>query len=85
MTTYVTKQTKDYRPHNNVDQISKGGLHMDVAALSVAMNQADLMSAVSTEVLSKSLDTFEDMGESQVKMLEKSVQPQLGQNIDMYV
>jgi hypothetical protein len=58
---------------------------MDVAALSVAMSQADLMSAVSTEVFSKSLDTFEDMGESQVKMLEKSVQPQLGQNIDMYV
>lgn len=58
---------------------------MDVAALSVAMNQADLMNAVSTEVLSKSLDTFEDMGESQVKMLEQSVQPQLGQNIDMYV
>jgi hypothetical protein len=58
---------------------------MDVAALSVAMNQADLMNAVSTKVLSKSLDTFEDMGESQVKMLEQSVQPQLGQNIDMYV
>lgn len=58
---------------------------MDIAALSSVMSQSALMNQVSTAVLSKSLDTIEDMGEGMKKIMEASVQPQLGQNFDVSI
>ncbi|MFG6327671.1 MAG: YjfB family protein [Lachnospiraceae bacterium] len=58
---------------------------MDIAALSVDMHMIDLQSKVSTALLSKSLDTLETTGESMIKMMEASVMPNLGQNIDVSV
>lgn len=43
------------------------------------------MRDISTVVLDKNLDTQEIMGESLVKMMEQSVTPELGQNIDLRV
>ena len=43
---------------------------------------ASVPSDVQVAVLSKSLDTYETTGENLTKMMEASVNPNLGQNID---
>lgn len=58
---------------------------MDIAALSSVMSQTAPMDQVSTAVLSKSLDNMEVMGDGMKKILETSVQPQLGQNFDVSI
>jgi len=58
---------------------------MDIASLSTAMSTQNILNDVSVAMLSKSLDTVEDMGNGMVKIMESSVTPYLGQNIDYYV
>lgn len=58
---------------------------MDIASLSTAMSTQNILNDVSVAMLSKSLDTAEDMGDGMVKIMESSVTPYLGQNIDYYV
>ena len=58
---------------------------MDIAAISMAMSQQNLMTNVNVALLSQSLDTVETMGTDMVKMMEQSVQPNLGQNIDITI
>jgi hypothetical protein len=55
---------------------------MDIAALSIAMNEINTSSDVGVAMLSKSLDVMEDQGEGLKKMMEASVYPYLGQNVD---
>ncbi|CUH93708.1 YjfB family protein [Herbinix luporum] len=40
---------------------------------------------VGVAVLAKNLDTVEELGQSMIKMMEQSVAPYLGQNIDIMV
>lgn len=56
-----------------------------IANLSVAMSQNRLASDVSTAMLDKTMDTWKEQGAEMVKMMEASVQPYLGQNINTYV
>lgn len=56
---------------------------MDVAGLSIAMSQSEVMNKIGTAVLSQSLDTIEVLGESMIQMMEQSVNPNLGANIDI--
>ncbi len=56
---------------------------MDIAALSTALSMSQLNNQVSTQVLSMSLDSFQDIGDGMQKMLEMSVMPELGGNIDV--
>ena len=58
---------------------------MDIASLSTAMSTQNILNDVSVAMLSKSLETVEDMGDGMVKIMESSVTPYLGQNIDYYV
>lgn len=58
---------------------------MDITALPGALIAQNVNSQISTAVLSKNLDTVEDMGQSMIKMMEQSVYPNLGQNIDVTV
>ena len=58
---------------------------MDIAALSTAMQMSQLQFDVSVAVLDNSLEMLEDLGEGAIKMMEASVNPDLGQNIDIYV
>lgn len=58
---------------------------MDIASLSTAMSTQNILNDVSVAMLSKSLDTVEDMGDGMVKIMESSVTSYLGQNIDYYV
>ena len=59
-------------------------LTMDIAALSTQMHMVQLSQDVGTDMLGKSLDMAEDLGAGMVKMMEASVTPELGQNIDLY-
>lgn len=56
-----------------------------IANLSVSMSQQKLMTNISTAVLDMTLDSFEGQASEMVKLMEASVQPNLGQNINTYV
>ncbi len=56
---------------------------MDVAMTSMILSQNQALTSVGTAVLSMSLDTIEAAGDNMIKMMEQSVHPDLGQNIDI--
>lgn len=58
---------------------------MNIAALSTEMSMAQLSTNVGVAVLDNSLELIEDMGQGMIKIMESSVNPDLGQNIDLYV
>ena len=62
---------------------------MDIAGVSMALSQAKINNDVGVAVLGKAMDTNETLGDGLVKMLEKadmerSVNPKVGSNIDLY-
>jgi hypothetical protein len=56
---------------------------MDVALTSMTLSQTQVMTNVSTAVLGMNLDAIEASGDNFVKMMEQSVNPNLGQSIDI--
>lgn len=66
-------------------EAKKGADIMDIPALSVAMSQANVVNQYNIAVLAKTLDTVEESGDRMIKMMEQSVTPHLGQNIDITV
>ena len=58
-------------------------LAMNIASLSTDLAISKTMTAVSTAVMKQNMDTNETMGEEMVKMMEKSVTPHLGNNVDV--
>lgn len=56
---------------------------MKVSFSSTPPINLNLKTDVDTAVLSMSLDTIEVAGENLIKMMEQSVNPNLGQNIDI--
>ena len=58
---------------------------MDITEISSSISQANTLNAVGTAVLSMSLDMAETTGENVVKMMELSVNPNIGSNIDVSV
>lgn len=63
---------------------------MDIATASVGMSQASVMNSIGTAVLAKSLDNMKQSGEGMIDMMnrstmERSVNPNLGSNIDIMV
>lgn len=63
-------------------EISDG---IDIAAYSVAHTSMDIMSQVSMAVLDKTLDMQQMMGDHLTKLMEMSVNPSLGGNIDIHI
>lgn len=58
---------------------------MDIAGLSVAMSQSKVTTDYGVAMLAKTLDTIENSGAQMIQMMEQSVNPNLGQNIDIRV
>lgn len=56
---------------------------MDIASLSTSLSMANVQNDFGVLMLSKQLDTVEDMGDSMIKLMEQSVNPHLGGNIDI--
>ena len=63
-------------------EISDG---LAIADYSMANAQISIMQKVSTQMLAKTLDTMEAEGAQLTKMMEQSVTPNLGQNIDVRI
>ena len=63
---------------------------MDIAGVSTALSNVSLQSQIGTAVLSKAMDTNEALGVGLIEMIdaaamERSVNPAVGSNFDMYV
>lgn len=58
---------------------------MDIAGLSTNLSTINIVNDVQVAVLRQSLDTLETSGDSLTKMMEASVNPELGQNIDIRI
>lgn len=63
---------------------------MDIAGLSMALSNFEIGNKVGTALLSKAMDTNEVLGAGLVEMIdsaamERSVNPNVGGNIDLYV
>lgn len=58
---------------------------MDIAALSVSMKQASLYQQVGIALTKKVMDTNEVNLQALMKIMESSVNPNLGKNIDISV
>ena len=56
---------------------------MDIAALSMAMAQDRVMTDFSTAMLSKAIDQGQESGDTLTKMMELSVNPEVGGNFDV--
>lgn len=63
---------------------------MDIAGVATSLNQAQLMNDMGVAMLSKSLDTADNLGAGLVNMIdaaamELSVNPSVGSNIDIRI
>ena len=58
---------------------------MDIAKLSILMSQSQIKHQASLSVMKKTMDTAELQSEQMIRMLEMSVQPHLGGQIDVKV
>lgn len=56
---------------------------MDIAAYSMMNAQYQTMQAIGTSVLAKTLDIMEAQGVQSASIMEQSVNPSLGANIDV--
>jgi len=66
----------------------KEGMDMDIAGVSMAMAKVSDQSQLEVAMLKKTMDTNESLGEGMVQMLdaaalERSVNPDVGANIDV--
>ncbi|NLO08902.1 MAG: putative motility protein [Clostridiales bacterium] len=58
---------------------------MQVASIPIPINPSVTSVDVGVAVLAKNLDLIEELGQNMIKMMEQSVAPHLGQNIDLRV
>ncbi|EOS21529.1 hypothetical protein C806_04177 [Lachnospiraceae bacterium 3-1] len=58
---------------------------MDIASLSTALSMTSVANDFGAIMLSKQLDTMETMGDSMLKLMEQSVNPHIGGNIDISI
>lgn len=58
---------------------------MDIAALSINLNQAKVAQQASIAVMKLVMETGKQTANEQVKMIEKSIDPNLGKIIDVSV
>lgn len=58
---------------------------MNIASIPIANSSIADGSSIGTAVLAKSLDTAETAGQDLIRMMEQSVNPDLGTNIDLTV
>lgn len=65
---------------------------MDIAAMSISLNQAQLKQQAGVSVIKMAMDTakgqdaaLDKLLEASIKALEQSVQPHMGNNIDLHL
>lgn len=60
-------------------------ISLNIPEMAYAMSAAEFTNDLGAAVLSKSLDSMESMGDSMIKMMENSVTPHIGGNIDFSI
>jgi hypothetical protein len=60
-----------------------GGTQMDIAALSVVMNQSSLLQAAGLQVMSIAKDQAQTDAQNMVQMLSQGAHPTLGKTLDI--
>lgn len=58
---------------------------MDIRSLSTSMSLTNLQMNVGYSMLAKSMEVAEDTGDTITKIMEQSVNPDIGSNIDISV
>lgn len=58
---------------------------MDIRSLSISMSLTNLQMNVGYSMLAKSMEVAEDTGDAITKIMEQSVNPDIGSNIDISV
>ncbi len=58
---------------------------MNITSLSLGLSQMSVDNQVAVKVMDMSLDNYEKLGSEMTKMMELSVNPSVGQNIDLSV
>ena len=58
---------------------------MDISSLSTSMSLTNLQMDVGYSILAKSMEVAENAGDAITNIMEKSVNPNIGSNIDVYV
>lgn len=63
---------------------------MDIASLSMNLSIADTQAQVGLAMLDKTMDLGETLGEGLIQMIdaaamERSVNPEIGSNVDIYI
>ncbi|WP_082593730.1 YjfB family protein [Paenibacillus sp. Soil766] len=58
---------------------------MDIPAMSMSLAQNNLSQAVGISVMKMAKEQMADQGQQMVQMIERSVQPNLGGNLDIRV
>ncbi|MDD5936632.1 MAG: YjfB family protein [Clostridiales bacterium] len=58
---------------------------MDIAALSTTLSQSAIMNEVGTAVMAKVMETNNTESVAMIRMMEQSVTPNLGGNIDVSI
>lgn len=61
----------------------KGGIHMDIAALSMSLSNMKVAQEISTSVLKLAMDSSVEKIADLTKIMEQSVNPYIGANIDI--
>lgn len=56
---------------------------MDISSLSTSMSLTNLQMNVGYSMLAKSMEVAEDTGDAITKIMEQSVNPNIGSNIDI--
>ena len=63
--------------------INVGGIIMDIAALSMSLSQMKVANQASISVLKLTMDTAQEQMEDMTKIMEQSVNPHIGSNLDL--
>lgn len=58
---------------------------MSIASMSVSMSQSKVMQDVNFALMDNAIEQLEENGAALTKMMEASVTPNLGQNIDISI
>lgn len=56
---------------------------MDIAALSIAMSQFEFRQSASVSIAKLTMDTVQEGMDRQIQIMEQSVNPNIGTNIDI--
>ena len=58
---------------------------LPLSSTNISVSGTESMTPIETKMLSKALDSFEQSGDAMIKMMEQSVNPNIGANFDVRV